>query len=134
MSKRFFNTKFADVQLSRKHKDYDISEGRTNPKTKEYVLRLTALKNYITQLQNHSFGFRPRVPKNSNDFWGRIFTLSQNRYDINIHKNDILSKYKDLKIDIEHEHPGVFKGLSKNPTYEIVVHEINCLLNTFKRM
>jgi hypothetical protein len=107
---------------------------KPSPKTKEYILRLTALKNYIMQLQNHSSGFRPKVVKNSNDFWGRIFTLSQNRYDTNIHKNDILSKYNGLKTDIKHEYPWIFKDLSKNPTYEIVVHEINCLLNIFNSM
>lgn len=78
--------------------------------------------------------FKPRRIRNLSDLIANKHIESQNKDDADIYRTEILSKYKDLKIDIEHEHPGVFKGLSKNPTYEIVVHEINCLLNIFKRM
>ena len=105
-----------------------------NPKIEEYILRLTALKDYIRQLKNSPLKFKPRRIRNLSDFIANKHIKSQNRDDADIYKTEILSKYKDLKTDIEHEHPDVFKDLSKNPTYEIAVHEINCLLNTFKRM
>jgi len=103
-------------------------------KHEQYISTLMFLKDYTEQLRNHPSEFKPRVVKNSNDFIINRFSESRNRYNTNIIKNDILSKYNNIKTEIEQDYPTLFKGLSKNTTYEIAVYEINCLLNTFKSM
>lgn len=99
---------------------------------KQYISKLRALRDYILQFQNRTPVYKLKAAKSGNDFLRNIVNGSQQKGLDDIIIEDILSKYNNIKIEIERDYPSIANVLSENPTYGIAVYEIAYLLSFLK--
>lgn len=100
----------------------------------QYISRLRALKKYIIQTQNLLPEYKPRKVKSITDFAINKIKESNCTYRANTIIENISLKYNNIKTEIEHDYPAIFNDLSRNVTYDVMIHDIDYLLNIFKNM